>query len=317
VREFASTEGLRGPLLQTVAPSTPNAVASQRRLLAYLREHETVVKRRFSQEQAGPNAGYWIHDEKVHHELLNYLRSKDLAWPSENVSGYGTRYWYAMHPTLGSAVMTTLGLAVAHDRKLDVVTPSDEAHETLLATDQNEVFEALLKGAHRRIERKVTPARLGELVIVTSGVNFAALSAKSIAALQSSDSFVGFQKLLKTTAWSVRAADDVDEYRAQLNATAEDIVDAWNDSKKEIQHERRGALVDAGLPVAGDFLTASMTGDGYVGLVVGATIAIGLLVHEHISSRRRSRNDAFHYLTQVHAAQSPTFLMRYPLGLAG
>jgi Stage II sporulation protein E (SpoIIE) len=57
------------------------------------------------------NIGVWIHDAKFSGSLLGSLEDEGLAWKSADPNAYGQTNWYALHPTLGKAVMTCIGLA--------------------------------------------------------------------------------------------------------------------------------------------------------------------------------------------------------------
>ena len=124
--KYTEVEGANGPLLQTVPAASRAADDAQRRLLAKIREHEKDIHRKYQRSKAPSPDQYWIHDAKFNQELLQYLVEHDLAWQSSDPNGYGHRTWYALHPTLGSAIMTTLGLGIAREQNYDIdVNPFD------------------------------------------------------------------------------------------------------------------------------------------------------------------------------------------------
>src|SRR5207249_1645204 len=121
----------QGCLLQPVPAYTPAALLAQTKLEARLREHEAEIINRYGRVHAPTPDEYWIHDAKFLPTLLDYLKQKSLAWPSSHSKAYGNRNWFALHPILGSAVMTAIGLSIAREQQYDIVTPSERYHEML------------------------------------------------------------------------------------------------------------------------------------------------------------------------------------------
>ena len=107
--------------------------------------------------------------------------------------GIWTTSWYALHPKLGSAVMTTLGLSIARDEDLDIVTDSGEYHEALLTSDEGVIIDALLSNANSRAAGPLDRQQaLGELVFALSGIKLKAIRPEHIPGLHSTP---GFQRL--------------------------------------------------------------------------------------------------------------------------
>jgi hypothetical protein len=183
ITPYVTTSGPNGPLLQAVPAATGGAMAAQHRLLSALQANEPEIVARYSRERSPKPDEYWVHDAKFNHELLDFLESRNLAWRSAHTRAFGHRSWYALHPKLGSAVMTALGLSIARDEELDIVTDSGEYHEALLASDEGIIIDALLSDATSRtagaLDRKQA---LGELVFALSGINLKALRPEHIPA---------------------------------------------------------------------------------------------------------------------------------------
>ena len=144
IEAYTNIAGQNGPLLQSTPPDMPAASESQRRLLLKLREHASAIDKKYDRKHAPAVDEYWIHTAKFTGALLDYLNDHRLAWPSVDSHAFGHRNWYALHPTLGKAVMTTLGLSIARDQQYDIVTADGEYHEALLATQEDSIFEVLL-----------------------------------------------------------------------------------------------------------------------------------------------------------------------------
>jgi hypothetical protein len=161
---------------------------AQHGLLAKLHDHEDQVRQLYDRAHASNRDEYWIHDAKFDQALLHYLLERNLAWPSPHSRAYGHRSWYALHPVLGRAVMTTLGLSFAREQRYDIVTADSEFHEALLGADEDEMFDALFSGrrSDARAGRPETRRDLGRLAISLAGVNFEALRPEDIPELQSS-----------------------------------------------------------------------------------------------------------------------------------
>ena len=229
IREFTKISGPNGPLLQEVPPFSLAAMEAQGRLLTKLYEHRAEVRQRFDRKNAPLRDAYWIHDAKFSGQLLQFLVDENLAWTSEHSTAYGHRNWYALHPVLGSAVMTTLGLSIAHEQNYDIVTPTVEFHDALIATDEDDIFDVLLSDTRRKPARPTRQASrdLAQLVITFSGVNFKALRPQNIPYIQESKHFRKFQLLIRTRALKA-ANEEPDAYKENLRLeTAQPTQTSW------------------------------------------------------------------------------------------
>jgi hypothetical protein len=111
IRKYTNIKGPDGELLQPVPAYSPAADLAQQNLRAKIEKNLKTIKRKFGQSRAPVPDEYWIHDAKFNGNLLAYLAEHQLAWSSQDPHGQGHRKWFALHPVLGSAVMTTLGWA--------------------------------------------------------------------------------------------------------------------------------------------------------------------------------------------------------------
>lgn len=317
IAKYVGIEGPNGPLLQSVPVLSAAADAAQRRLLEKIRAHKAEIVSRFGRHEAPQPDNYWIHDAKFNDQLLHYLIEHELAWHSPHSHGYGHRTWYALHPLLGSAVMTILGLSIANEQDYGIVTPSEEFHETLLATRERDVFETVLAQDHPK--RVVTASQvrrdLGQLVITLSGVNFQALRPEDIPELQTSKSFRKFQRLVRDKARSVGRDDNPDAYRRQLIDEAQEIIDAWQDIRGEVRSGLQDTLFEQGLVLSSETLKGLFLGFGAADLLSAGGVGIGLLIRKAFAAARERRRGSYRYLTQVDRAQSPILRLTFPLGL--
>src|SRR5579862_6353238 len=177
IKAYTNIAGPNGALLQSIPSYSAAANHAQDRLLHKLREHAGTIMKKYDRKHAPAVDEYWIHTAKFTDALLAYLKDHRLAWPGGDPHGVGRRTWYALHPTLGKAVMTTLGLSIARDQQYDIVTADGDYHEALLATKEDAIFETLLHDSisGRTTTKAQTRHELGQLVITLSGVKFDAL----------------------------------------------------------------------------------------------------------------------------------------------
>ena len=315
ITRYTQIKGREGPLLQAVPSYSEAAIMAQERLPAKLREYRNVIRIRYDRTHAPVEDEYWIHYAKFDYELLDFLSRQKLAWPSHHSRAFGHRMWYALHPTLGSGIMTTLGLSIAREQRYDIVTPSSRFHEALLADNEDAVFDELIKGGGPQENPTTAQARndLGQLVITMTGINYQALRPEDIPELQASKHFNSFQKLIGESAQLVDRESDSQNYRAQLVSKAEEIIDAWHDTKADLSRDIQDALYGVVSGLFSKALTGRMHELGISDLAVSAGITVGLKV------RRRYRNlragDPYHYLTQLEKSQNELLRITFPLGL--
>ncbi len=312
ITRYSRIAGPSGPLLQEVPPSSRAAIHAQEFLLQELREHEKAIGQKFDRNQSPIADEYWIHKAKFNDELLDYLVRNNLAWPSEHRNPYGRRPWYAMHPVLGSAVMTVLGLSIAGEQHYDIVTPSADFHETLLTSRQEDVLAKLLTVGNPTPAPTAAQARhdLGQLVIALTGVNYQALQPEDIPELQASKSFQSFQALIRSSAAAIPRDEAPESYREELRRKADEIIEMWNQTRNNLSRGLRSALFAPGLALAGDALESLIQGAGVIGLAIGGGVAIGTLAHE-----RRQAAAPYQYLTEILKAENEFLRMTFPLGL--
>ncbi len=316
--KYTRIVGPKGPLLQAVPPYSPAANCAQQCLLERLRQHDTEIRRKFQRSVAPKPDNYWIHDAKFNDALLDYLVDRGLAWQSSHDRAFGHRTWYALHPTLGSAIMTTLGLSIAREQQFDIVTPSAEFHEALLSTKEDAVFGTLLSADEPRPVPTSSQAShdLGQLVIALTGINYQTLQPEDIPELQASKHFRRFQHLIQTTARSIDRDDDPRGYRQQLRTEAREIIDAWNEAKSGLSRDLKEMLFESALILSGEGLRALIKGPAVSALAVSGGVAIGLLISkgQHLRERH-DRASPYQYLTEVTQAQNEILRMTFPLGL--
>ena len=317
IRPYTEIKGPFGTLLQSVPAWSSAAYAAQERLLAILQKNEEQFTNSFGREKAPFRDEYWIHDAKFSERLLTYLEQKRLAWPSMHSKAYGRRNWHALHPTLGSAIMTTLGLSIAREQNYDIITDSGEFHEALLGTSEDEVFAALLARGPKYDSAASDQARrdLGQAVITLTGVNFRAVRPESIPDLQASQHFKKFQQLIRTRVQAIDVQKQ-DMYGIQLRAAAEEIIQSWQEARGYAWKEVKTTLLQQAPATATEAVRVYMHSLGATDIFAVAGIGIGLLKAGSRLLKKDSKPDPYRYLTQLVASQDNFLRLSFPLGLA-
>ena len=316
--KYREISGRNGALLQTVPAASDATFDAQHRLLEKIREHEEGILSRYDRRHAPRPDDYWIHIAKFNASLLDYLTQHNLAWHSEHSAAYGHRTWYALHPMLGSAIMTTLGLSIAREEHYDIVTPSARWHETLLAFNENEIFERLLAKDKPTPSISASQARhdLAQYVITMTGINYEALRPEIIPELQESKNFQKFQQLIRVKSPSIDREDDVDAYEEQLKIEAQEIINSWQETKNDISGDLKDALFEQALVLSGEALKAYVTGPDVSSLVIAGGMAVTLVVRKGIRIRQKQKlGNPYQYLTEIEHAQDQFLSMTSPLGL--
>ncbi len=214
--------------------------------------------------------------------------------------------------------MTTLGLSIAEEQQYDIVTPSSDFHETLLATKEDGIFNALLNPPGD-VPRKSTQTRndLGQLVITLAGINFEALRAEDIPALQASKHLAGFQKTIRRTAHTIAPRLDAEDYRESLKDAAGEIIQAWSDTKQNTRRAIHKTLSTSTYAVSGSALTTYLTHADVKHAVIGAGVGIGTRFIETTTDlfKKWRKPRPYQYLTEFVEAQDEMLRLTFPLGL--
>jgi hypothetical protein len=270
---YVEIAGPNGPLLQAVPAATDGAMAAQDRLLRSLQANEEQIVARYGRQKSPTPDEYWVHDAKFNYQLLDFLKARNLAWPSKHSRAFGQRSWYALHPKLGSAVMTTLGLSIARDEDLDIVTDNGEYHEALLAGDEGRIVDALIRDVDSHVNGVLDRQQaLGELVFALSGINLRAIRPEHIPELQTTKGFRDFQDSLRRAAAVVDPQSNPKSYQDQIQREAETIVKAWRDTQVSLTSELKTALPEQARGVSAAVITAMLTGVGTNPVAVGVEL---------------------------------------------
>jgi len=316
--DIAPYERIAGPygkLLQRVPAYSAAAEQAQQDLLNRIHGDLDAIKNAYGRAKAPEVDEYWIHDAKFSGSLLRYLEDEGLAWKSTYPNAYGQRNWYALHPTLGKAVMTCIGLSTARDSNLDIVTASGKYHEALLTTEEGDIFGALLRQHKTQKGTADTEARrdLGQLVIALAGIKLKALPPDRIPELQASQKFALFGHLLRKSASTIDKNTDEATYHRQLKAEANDIVDAWRDAINETSKGLRETVFES-VVFTSEAVKALVKGPEVSDLIIVGGFGLWRVrdkVKRYIENRQRSN----HFLSEIKGAESEILQLQFPLGL--
>jgi hypothetical protein len=155
VKEYATTQGIRGPLLDRANLFTPGVLDAQRRLYQQLEQKiqsdPERMERQFGfdatvQVRQREPVGFQIRFDKAP-ELADLLVKHRLAWKPRFLEPDDPAGYVEVHPNIGEAVMTTLAIACAEDEGLQVVTDNRRLHRCLAEHDLENVFETWVEGA--------------------------------------------------------------------------------------------------------------------------------------------------------------------------
>jgi hypothetical protein len=226
-----------------------------------------------------------------------------------------------MHPLLGSAIMTTLGLSIANEQHYDIVTDSAEFHEKLLTTSQDKIFDRILQGSDGGAEGPVTKLQarsdLGQMIVTVAGINFEALHPEDIPELQQAKAFEEFRNLIRVKSQTIDREASPEEYKQQIHREAKDIVDAWNSARSGVREGLRDVLFAQGLGHSADALRKYVSHQAWdgTGALIATGIAVGCLAFKEWRKRRQQENSPYQYLTKITESEDRFLQMVFPLGL--
>jgi hypothetical protein len=310
IREFLTTEGARGMLLADEHPYGGSCESEQARLAARIKDDLDTFKTRFSKSQAKrdyPKAwnDYRIYYLKINGVLRNALMDHGLAWKATPKS----HEWYSLHPRLGRAVMSTIAIAIANDRGLDIVTFDEPAHRSICTQQQSDVFDELL-GLMRHQPPQASHQVIDDLaaVFMTTYFDASKLTAPQIAHLQKDGKDLRrFKDAIRPIALQIPDIPNEGERRRRLKAAAAEINNEWKKYKKSLPQFALDAIFDATeakLPAA---VTAALGAGAVVWLPFGLTagLAVGFTAYAGFRMWRKFKeasDSPYQYLNRIHLA---------------
>ena len=317
VRPFLEIEGPRrgAPLLDVESTNQSVVYSAQMRLLERIREHEDFLVASYSEEHAKA-AGQWdtfeMHRGKMR-DLLGWLEEKDLAWHVPPPAAVPGRDWFGLHPRVGEAVMSTLAIAIARDKGLDIVTSEGRPHHALVTLDDEEAFSDLL-GLGHPTRAAGAADKVDELaeVLFTTCFDLDRLGAEEIAELlKEGKDLRRFKQALVPFAQQLPDIPNVEDRQERFEEKALEVVDSWQEYKKSLPRFALDALIDTTdiqMPAIASSLLGGATA---LGLTLGTGAAIGLMTCSGLKIWRKyqeAKSSPLQYLTQVTAANATLVL---------
>ena len=315
IRPFGKVRGATGTALLADEPAEMRSVQeAQERLLERLEAAPREALERFTRaraeaELAADSFAFHMHAGKMR-PLLYFLRSHGIAWPARPASGGAPAEWFAMHPRLGEAIMSVIAIAIAEEKKLDIVTSSGRIHGALARLDDESIVAPLLGGtAPKRPAEHAESNSVDELcqAVMLTGFDLAKLTALDIAELQKDGRDLKRFKneLLKITAAIPDIADAHDRER-RLQSAAGHVVDEWEKYKKSLPRFAQQALADPAGWKPAEALASVIPGSASSTLLTaGAGIMVGLAVLSGAGAWRGYRekvSSPYQFLTRIQRA---------------
>jgi hypothetical protein len=325
VQQFMKVKGPRGEPLLTQEYTDyfgydSDVHHAQIRLLEVLRENAELFRERYSQEAALKDFGnaydsFEMHAGKLLVELHDYLMETGLGWYTGRIRDENSENrWVALHPMLGEAVMSVLAIAIAKERKLDIVTISGRVHHSLAVQDENEVLDTLLG---KRVKREEVPVgeKVDELaeIVLTTTFDLSRLDAEQIAELvKEGKDLRAFKNSLVPLAEELPDIPDPVERQKRLREKGKEVIAAWEAYKNTLPWFAADALVAAG-EVSVPALALKVLGAAASPLTFAAGIglAVGILTYKGIKTIRQYRERAkspYSYLTRIEKAGASLIL---------
>ncbi|GJL57832.1 MAG: hypothetical protein NPIRA03_06890 [Nitrospirales bacterium] len=313
IAEFRKVKGPRNqPLLVEEDVNQSAVYQAQQRLLAHIKDHEDFLIEKYSEDhsqRANLHGTFQIHQGKMH-DLLEYCKENKLAWNMTPPEGAYPGEWIAVHPNLGKAIMSTMALAIANDKGLEIVTPSSGAHHAIVSNNDADVFDDLIgkpkvHGAGTLSDSDKADD-LAEMVMTTT-FDLDRLTAEQIAELlKEGKGLQEFKTMLGDIAKKLPYIPNPTDREERLQLQAQEVIENWENYKKSLPRFALDALVDATKvefpAISVPFLLA---GANLISLAVGAGLAVGILAHSGMKIWRQYQDNVtspYQYLSRIEKA---------------
>jgi hypothetical protein len=328
IEPYTSLLGPNGPLLDRADILAPAVHDAQRALKANIESNLDEIKRRFQkvntpQEYQSGHTSFQINRDKLLEDyrepgLAKLLEEHGLAWTSGSKKDESYGVWLTMHPRLGSAVMSTLALAVEKNEGLHIVTPSVRAHNTLLANREDQVFNTLLEipSTHAREDVGKTIDELTH-VVITTGFDLTRLKPKDIKnLLDDGCDLQRFRSAATTFAKLIPPEMGTKHRQRKVQEQADAILEEWQNYRRllpaSIRRSFRQVTVEKIAEKATEKLVEGLiasAGTAITYKVLGALpgLAISLLVVSGIRAYRQRRDHPLRFLNRIQKATDRSF----------
>lgn len=324
VREFCELIGPRKqPLVSSVDLFCDGAMKAEVNLLEKLKSNDELIRKKYSKAKTMQELGdsaeeFRLHDEKIMGSLFEYLtggpENDALAWrttkPRDRMHPQSTGVWLALHPALGSAILSVKAVSIAQDFGLDIVTDSSEVHQTVVTQNEEDIFETLIGRIvpQRAFSAEDNVDDLAEIVMTTT-FDASKLSPKQIADLLSDGKDLRkFKNALVPIAASIPPIRDPGEREKRLREAAAEVIAEWEKYKKSLPKFALDAICESTEIKWPDVINSFFLGGGTaLGLSVGAGLGIALVSYAGVKVWRKykERTDSpYGYLNKIATIQA-------------
>jgi hypothetical protein len=338
VQEFCELRGPRdSPLLTTVDPFSPGARRAEENLLIKLEANDQLVRSKYSKartlEQYGKEADtrFRLHDEKIIERLYRYLtqgpEDDSLAWTTVAPKDRPQRHlghWLALHPVLGSAILSVKAVSIANEMGLNIVTDSSEVHHDVVSKKEDEIFEYLI-GQNSPTNYVPGPDDtvddLAEIVITTN-FDVSQLSPRQVADLLADGKDLRrFKDALVPFASSIPSIKNLEERRKRLKEVAGRVVREWETYRKSLPRFAVDAIFESSEVKWPDLANSLVLGAGAGTLsTMGAGVGLGVTLVSYAGLKiwrtyKERASSPYSYLSRIAKAQSKSqsFLVLPPI----
>jgi hypothetical protein len=305
---FFSAQASRRPDRRMLGRRDLGDVATEHARLELLHKLEAdaaLLTPRFSREAAkaeykdGDNA-FQIHEHKIGGAMVEFLKSGKLVWPP-TLPVRGGATWWAVHPVLGEAIMSTNAVALAQAHDLEIVTSEGPVHQSLLGTTASTVYDTVIRHSVFGLPRPDTE-KVNDLLrfVILSSFDLDKLSPADIADLNRQRADISALKsALLAQVDDLGAMPDRQAWNDVLAAKAKDVLGEWESlasvlsvfaraKPDELVGEFKGYVKDIAPGLLAGTAASAMVG-ALPGLVVGVLFAGSSLVKEWYDAKRPYR----------------------------
>ena len=252
VKKFTELEGPAGPLLVQARIFDESISQAKGQLQKKIEDNLEAIVTKFARK-ATPDAladTFQIHRHKLldgpsTQQFPDLLLEHNLAWHAR--TSRDADLWLAMHPQLGSAIMSALALAIARNEGLDVVTPDESIHDTLLAEREEDIFSVLLG-----LPRTAAPPSQEDLaddlaqLVLTTQFDYTLLEPNDIKTLiDEKKDLKRFRDHVAALVADIPRNIGANERQKRLEAKGKEIFDTWEKHRSILPKFAREALVES------------------------------------------------------------------------
>jgi hypothetical protein len=220
--------------------------------------------------------------------------------------------WLAVHPLVGEAIMSTIAIALARDKGLDIVTSSGELHHALVIQNEKEAFNSILLNNIKppepaaKIDITDKANQLSEVFMLTS-FDLSKLTPNQIGELVGNGHDLrNFKKALIPIAESLPDIPNLKEREKRLKDAGREIIDEWEKHKKSLPKYALDAIWEAGkeikMPDVCQSLMAGATGYALgsgIGLTIGFMCYTGYKIWDKFE---RELHHPYQFLSKIEKA---------------